>query len=197
MLKRVLGLAAVLGFAVVSAALVGCPSQPTTPDPTPPPPTGTGVVLAPPASGAPASGKPCKANAECAAGEICDFAPGCDTPGMCNAQHPCTRDLVTFCGCNGTNFQGSSTCPDRPFAHRGGCDLGPPPAPGTKKACNSDADCATGEQCQGDEGCGAPWTCGPPKRCTRDNVEWCACDGTTFRGSGTCPSKPVRKRGKC
>ncbi|APR74809.1 Hypothetical protein A7982_00155 [Minicystis rosea] len=72
-----------------------------------------------------------------------------------------------------------------------------PAPPGSKKSCNTSADCADGELCQGTEGCGAPWTCGPPKPCTRDNVEWCACDGTTFRGSGTCPSKPVRHKGKC
>lgn len=73
----------------------------------------------------------------------------------------------------------------------------PPAPPGSKNACNSSADCASGELCQGTEGCGAPWTCGPPHPCTRDSVEWCACDGTTFRGSGTCPAKPVRHRGKC
>ncbi|MFT3766096.1 MAG: hypothetical protein QM820_11360 [Minicystis sp.] len=72
-----------------------------------------------------------------------------------------------------------------------------PAPPGTKKSCNTNADCATNELCQGEEGCGAPWTCGPPKPCTRDSVEWCACDGTNFRGSGTCPMKPVRHRGKC
>lgn len=205
-------------FACVAALFGGC-SEPPPPPPGPPaPPTTATPATTTPATTAPgtstpgmippgtitptASGKACKANAECPSGEMCAISAGCDTPGTCVQQHMCTQNLVEYCGCDGQTFRSSGTCPSKPFKSRGACPApsgsdGAPPPPGTKKACNSDADCTGGEQCQGTEGCGAPWTCGPPRRCTRDSVEWCGCDGTTFRGSGTCPSKPVRRRGKC
>jgi hypothetical protein len=200
MMKRVLGLAGLVLFTAAAGLLVGCPAPPTTPDPVvgvAPTATPTMPVLTPTA---PARG--CQSSADCAGGERCDFAPGCGQPGTCGPARSCTKDLVTYCGCDGKTFEGSGSCPDHAHARRGGCEAADsgattPPLPGSKKACNSDADCSGGEQCQGNEGCGAPWTCGPPRRCTRDSVEWCACDGTMFRGSGTCPARPVRKRGKC
>jgi hypothetical protein len=80
----------------------------------------------------------------------------------------------------------------------------PPPQPGpggpgsgSGKACTSAADCATGEDCQGSDTCGSAWTCGPTRPCTLDLVEYCACDGTVFQGSSTCPTKPYQHRGRC
>jgi len=28
---------------------------------------------------------------------------------------------VTYCGCDGQTFQGSGSCPPRPYSHRGAC----------------------------------------------------------------------------
>ena len=74
--------------------------------------------------------------------------------------------------------------------------VGAPPA-AAHKGCGADADCPSGQMCTFTPGCEAPGTCAPPRRCTRDLVEYCACDGTTFRGSSTCPVKAYRSRGKC
>ena len=63
----------------------------------------------------------CKTDAECATGQSCGFTQGCDTPGVCGPPKMCTKDLVPYCGCDGTEFRGSSTCPARAFRHRGKC----------------------------------------------------------------------------
>jgi hypothetical protein len=95
----------------------------------------TGLVLATPAPTSSAAapmgsasstpvatpGKGCKTDAECATGQSCGFTQGCDTPGVCGPPKMCTKDLVPYCGCDGTDFRGSSTCPARAFRHRGKC----------------------------------------------------------------------------
>ncbi len=67
-------------------------------------------------------GDPCDATTRCAEGLFCDGAEGCDTPWTCQPMRPCTRDLVTYCGCDGETFQNSGTCPGRPYANRGFCE---------------------------------------------------------------------------
>lgn len=69
----------------------------------------------------------CRANVDCRAGEQCLGAEGCGTPWTCQTVGGCTRDLVPFCGCDGTTFMNSSTCPGRPYARRGPCGIVPPP----------------------------------------------------------------------
>ena len=114
--KRLLGWMGVLGFSALATLLTGCPSMPEPPAAGPPP--HVGMVTPPP--GNPAGGKICKGDSECGAGQTCDFGPGCG-PGVCAAPHPCTRDLVPYCGCDGQTFRGSGNCPSRPFARKGGC----------------------------------------------------------------------------
>lgn len=67
-------------------------------------------------------GDPCDATTGCAEGLSCDGAEGCDTPWTCQPLRPCTRDLVTYCGCDGQTFQNSGSCPGRPYARRGACE---------------------------------------------------------------------------
>ena len=67
-------------------------------------------------------GRTCTSTEQCAKGETCQGAAGCTTAWTCMPARPCTRDLVPYCGCDGKSFQGSSTCPPRPFARRGRCD---------------------------------------------------------------------------
>ena len=62
--------------------------------------------------------------------------------------------------------------------------------------CTSTDDCP-GAMCRGEEGCGVAWTCQPDIPCTRDLVQYCACDGTTFEASGHCPGRPFRHVGPC
>ncbi len=63
--------------------------------------------------------------------------------------------------------------------------------------CNAASDCADGQMCIGPEGCDVPWTCQPMRACTHDLREYCGCDGESFSGSGSCPSRPYASRGPC
>jgi hypothetical protein len=183
----------------------------------------------------------CTSTADCGPGLECLGGEGCGTPWTCQPAlgRPCTADFSPFCGCDGVTFGGSSSCPPRPFLHRGPCgpidagpagcampdgsvcavgqlcrtgecttcfcsapgmlrctggcvDAGPPP-----RVCRGNVDCAAGQMCSGPEGCGIPWTCQPAPPCTRDLTTWCACDGTTFMASSTCPGRPYLRRGAC
>jgi hypothetical protein len=62
--------------------------------------------------------------------------------------------------------------------------------------CTGDKPCAAGV-CEG-ASCDGTWTCSSDGRaCTTDLVEFCGCDGTTFKDSSSCPRRPVAFRGKC
>lgn len=67
-------------------------------------------------------GAPCLKADQCASG-VCE-GEGCrdEVPGRCTAlTRPCTRDLVTYCGCDLKTFQSSGSCPMRRYLHRGPC----------------------------------------------------------------------------
>jgi hypothetical protein len=98
---------AALALTAALATLYGCPA---------PPP-------APPIDGAngPPSAKVCKSAADCAAGQDCYGPDACGSTWTCGPRRMCTEDLIEYCGCDGTVFRGSSTCPARPYQHRGGC----------------------------------------------------------------------------
>jgi hypothetical protein len=68
-----------------------------------------------------ADGAACSEAGQCSSG-ICE-GEGCGTDqGHCAAKSaPCTRDLVTYCGCDGKAFQASGSCAGERFAHRGAC----------------------------------------------------------------------------
>jgi hypothetical protein len=69
-----------------------------------------------------AEGEACLLHEDCASG-LCE-GQGCDDahPGVCVPQaRPCTRDLRTYCGCDGVTFKGSGSCPGRRYAHPGAC----------------------------------------------------------------------------
>ncbi len=63
--------------------------------------------------------------------------------------------------------------------------------------CLSSDDCEDGEMCFGPEGCDEAWSCVPMRPCTRDLVTYCSCQGTTVRGSGSCPPEPYSSRRAC
>lgn len=72
----------------------------------------------------PDGGSICSDSDECAAGEECQGDVACGgAPWRCGPAGNCNLDLVAYCGCDGVTFHGSSTCPGRPFAHRGGCEI--------------------------------------------------------------------------
>lgn len=69
-----------------------------------------------------ADGAACLTASDCESG-VCE-GEGCDAahPGVCApAARGCTRDRRPFCGCDGTVFQSSSSCPGQRFAKRGPC----------------------------------------------------------------------------
>jgi len=235
----------------MSAALAGC--GPTVIEGRPPEDAGAGDVswtsdvtptgdTPPPPVDVPNA---CTSTADCNPGMQCLGGEGCAIPWTCQPAlgRPCTADYAPFCGCDGSTFYGSSTCPDRPFARRGVCDTDPPPPDGgpggcrlpdgrvcrvgeictatecsvcvcaptgelrcsgacvdagpAPTYCRTSRDCPSGNICSGPEGCGIPWTCQPARDCTRDLAYFCACNGTTFQSSSTCPGQPYARRGQC
>ncbi len=185
----------------------------------PPPPPSTNPADAPPPSTNPADAPPpppqapsprslaqgqaCTASTQCGEGLTCAGEPGCGRPWSCQPAHPCTRDLVPFCGCDGRVFRSSSSCPGRPHRSRGVCANSTPPPPPTSSpvanggACSSSSQCADGLMCVGREGCANGASCQPSRPCTLDLMPFCGCDGATFRGSSTCPARAYRHRGAC
>jgi hypothetical protein len=181
--------------------LATCTVGPNTTDapPSDPAPAAEGPSTADPGiveqPGTPAAAKPCNTDADCGDG-ICE-GEGCgDMQGRCAPKtgRMCTRDLQTYCGCDGQQFQASGSCPGKRFSKRGECSSALPD--GSK--CTSAEQCESGI-CEG-EGCGddEPGTCAPKSRaCTKDLREYCGCDGKTFSGSGSCPGKRFSAKGKC
>jgi hypothetical protein len=170
---------------------------PTTPDPTPSSPPTVDAPLAPERPEPIADGGSCLANADCASG-VCE-GEGCfdETPGKCApAQRGCTKDLRSYCGCDGKTFKGSGTCPRQRYEAKGACPTGV-----NRKAgafCLKAGDCAS-KLCEG-MGCGDdhPGRCAEKQReCTADVAQFCTCDGKTTTGSGSCPGVRYAKRGTC
>ena len=141
----------------------------------------------------------CRSTADCTAGEECHITEGCATPSYCGPGlgRPCTGDLAPYCGCDGTTFFASSTCPTRVYARRGPCEAVDGGAPDAGATCQSSGDCPPSTMCQGAMGCGVAWRCVPLTGCTPDLARFCSCDGTTFEGSSSCPGRPYRAFGAC
>ena len=64
----------------------------------------------------------CTSSRDCLEGQQCFGEAGCDVQWTCQEPRPCTRDLVTYCGCSGETVQGSGSCPPEPYSRRGACD---------------------------------------------------------------------------
>jgi hypothetical protein len=65
----------------------------------------------------------CSAESPCLGG-ICT-GTSCDETWRCiPSDIGCTDDAAPYCGCDGVTFRDSSTCPSRPYAHRGECEDG-------------------------------------------------------------------------
>jgi hypothetical protein len=64
----------------------------------------------------------CERGDECASGVCEGLGCGADHKGTCMARNrSCTRDLRSYCGCDGKVFQASGSCPGRRFSARGAC----------------------------------------------------------------------------
>ncbi|MCA9683750.1 MAG: hypothetical protein KC457_16240 [Myxococcales bacterium] len=142
------------------------------------------------------TGPICNADADCSDGQICEGI-GCEPgQGRCvDGGRMCTRDLATYCGCDGKDFQSSGSCPGRRFAYSGPCE----PKLAVGSPCSDGRQCATG-MCLGEglEGCdrGAMGVCADAS-CTADLVSYCGCNGFEFQTSGSCPNRQFAYRGPC
>ena len=119
--------------AIAFVLLLACSSPPpatdtaANPEPEPAPSTATPepepttATPEPEPSGEPkADGSDCNAGSECASG-VCE-GEGCDVPGKCMpTSRACTKDLRQYCGCDGTTFSGSGSCPGARFSKREAC----------------------------------------------------------------------------
>lgn len=63
----------------------------------------------------------CGASSECGPGLTCFGIAGCGNDWRCVRARGCSRERISFCGCDGASFVASATCPGRPFVHRGEC----------------------------------------------------------------------------
>ncbi len=89
-------------------------ADPTTPEPTP--------------AGSVADGGACLKAEDCSSG-VCE-GEGCDDahPGTCVPKdRMCTRDARSYCGCDGTTFVGSGSCPGQRYQAAGACEGDPGP----------------------------------------------------------------------
>ncbi len=141
-------------------------------------------------------GPRCDTDADCGADMLCEGV-GCGAnEGRCVARdRMCTRDLASYCGCDGRTFQNSGSCPGARFAYRGPCD----PKLEDGEPCSDGRQCKSGT-CVGDglEGCstGALGVCGSAA-CTKDLASFCGCNNVEFRASSTCPNRQFAYRGPC
>jgi hypothetical protein len=167
------------------------PGQPGEPgaEPNPAP-----VIDAAPPVGVAQEGAACSVGEDCASG-VCEGLGCGPQEGTCAPTHRgCTRDLATYCGCDGSTFRGSGSCPGQRFAHRGPCAA--PLADG--QPCESGDQCTSGV-CEG-QGCdrATPGICVSAGRmCTADVAPYCDCLGRTFEASSSCPGRRYRARGSC
>lgn len=87
-----------------------------------PPPGSGGEWSKPNPSGKP-NGATCSKPDDCQSG-VCE-GEGCDaatTKAVCVANdRMCTRDYVSYCGCDGKAFGGSGSCAGRPYKNKGDC----------------------------------------------------------------------------
>lgn len=157
-----------------------------------------GAVAVPPADASTplADGAACQRGDQCASGLCEGQGCGLETPGRCApAKRGCTRDLRSYCGCDGQTFKASGSCPGRRYESKGTCTTNRPEGASCLKA----TDCAS-KICEG-AGCSdaQPGRCAPTgaRDCTADAQLFCGCDGAPHNGSGTCPGVRYAHRGMC
>ncbi|NVB42973.1 hypothetical protein G6O69_34445 [Pseudenhygromyxa sp. WMMC2535] len=140
----------------------------------------------------------CDSDADCGDAQVCEGV-GCEAgQGRCvSTERMCTRDLATYCGCDGAEFQSSGSCPGKRYAYPGACE----PKLAIGEPCADGRQCASG-MCLGEglEGCGraAMGTCADAETaCTMDLATYCGCNNFEFQGSGSCPNRQFAYRGPC
>ena len=193
-LSTVVAIVAAIGCGQL--ALMGC-QQTYIPAPRPQ----STVPVTPPARVASEQGlegASCDVNLDCESG-ICEGL-GCGPgQGVCASRsRMCTKDLSSYCGCDGQTFHASGTCPGKRYLRRRTCERpsGKASLP-DGASCNHANDCESGI-CEG-QGCGSyQGVCVSAMRaCTRDLRAYCGCDGQTFRSSSSCPGRRYQRPGRC
>lgn len=213
---RVLALRPVLLVLALAAACSGSHRETREPTPPPPPPP------AEPDAGPPEPAEPlvfedvaapdgpaCSRTSECDAGLSCRGPAGCGSAWACGEPRACEPASIAYCDCDGNTFYAPSGCAGRTYLHVGPCALassepvepgipdGDEPLTTEDRTCTSNADCRGWETCFGLPGCRVGFRCERVRRCRRDRVEYCGCDGATFTASSNCPGRPYIHAGAC
>lgn len=204
-------------FAALSACS-GPHREARTPTPPPPPPP----LPVEPDAGPPAPVEPlvfedtaapdgpaCLRSSDCAAGAACRGPAGCGGAWACGEPRSCEPATIAYCDCDGATFYAPSGCAGRAYLHVGPCELasaepvelgipdGDEPLTDEDRTCTSSADCRSWETCFGLPGCASGFRCERVRRCRRDRIEYCGCDGETFTASSNCPGRPYLRAGAC
>ncbi len=70
-----------------------------------------------------ADGGSCSKPDDCKSGVCEGEGCGAGSKAVCVSDaRACTRDLRTYCGCDGKSFGGSGSCPGRPYQKPGACE---------------------------------------------------------------------------
>ncbi|MBA3395816.1 MAG: hypothetical protein H0T89_24440 [Deltaproteobacteria bacterium] len=102
----------------------GATQDTTAMPPLPPPPEtgGAGPTASTPTGAGNADGAACLDSSECASGTCEGLGCSAEQPGKCMPRmRACTRDLRTYCGCDGKTFQASGSCPLRRYSAKSEC----------------------------------------------------------------------------
>jgi len=84
----------------------------------------TGTETGPVVSAPEAAPGTCLTSRDCSRGEICIGPEGCGMTWACaRPTERCNPDTQVFCDCERNTFRASMSCPGRPYAHRGSCEI--------------------------------------------------------------------------
>lgn len=149
--------------------------------------TGTGAGTGTGGNYVPGPGE-CTADHPCQNGGYCT-GDDCGSVWKCTEPTICTQDIAEYCGCDGSTFTDSGSCPTRPFSHTGACKGGdtydcnedhilcsPPFVP--LEPCPEGQVRSVQDECYG--------TCVPLTQCACSVADDCPGDNACYNTSKTC-----------
>ncbi len=130
----------------------------------------------------------CTSDVPCENGGHCTRS-NCGAVWTCTEPQACTTDIAEYCGCDGSTFTDSGSCPTRPYSHKGACanDQGPfdcNPAHITCMPILPPEPCEDGKvfSVQGD----CHGACVPLSECACQSPSDCPGDNACYNNTNTC-----------